>query len=101
MLQLTKQRHRNDGGGQENRNLPSENHARLRGLNPRGSGMNSLSPGTGAKRPAAHWRLALSIRSRLEATKFHQMKRGVREALPAEQYHSRGAAGAERLGIAA
>ena len=37
-----------------------------------GSGMNSVSPGTGANRPSAQSRFALSIRSVLLDTKFHQ-----------------------------
>ena len=38
-----------------------------------GSGMNSVSPGTGANRPVFHSSLACSIRSLREDTKFHQM----------------------------
>ena len=44
--------------------------------------MNSLSPGTDAKRPFAQSRFACSMRSRLEATKFHQMWRGVGKGSP-------------------
>src|SRR5262249_9240959 len=41
-----------------------------------GSGMNSLSPGTLAKRPSFQSSLALSIRSCDDDTKFHQLWRG-------------------------
>src|SRR2546423_13408455 len=41
-----------------------------------GSGMNSVSLGTCAKRPLFQSCLACSIRSLLEETKFHQMWRG-------------------------
>ena len=39
---------------------------------PSGSGMNSASPGTGAKRPAFQSTFARSMRSRELETKFHQ-----------------------------
>ena len=38
-----------------------------------GSSTRSVSPGIGAKRPAAQSALAASMRSSVEATKFHQM----------------------------
>jgi hypothetical protein len=38
-----------------------------------GSGMNSVSRGTGSKRPVFQSSLACSIRCLLEDTKFHQM----------------------------
>lgn len=41
-----------------------------------GSGMGSASPGTVGKRPARQSILAAAIRSRLELTKSHSMKRG-------------------------
>ena len=41
-----------------------------------GSGMNSLSPGTLAKRPSFQSALAFSMRSFDDDTKFHQMCRG-------------------------
>src|ERR1700722_3430965 len=47
-----------------------------------GSGMNSCSLGTGAKRPAFQSALACSIRSLLEETKFHQIWRGPSSASP-------------------
>jgi hypothetical protein len=40
---------------------------------PSGRGMNSVSPGTGAKRPDFQSSLASSMRSRRDDTKFHQM----------------------------
>jgi hypothetical protein len=40
---------------------------------PSGSGMNSVSPGTGVKRPLFQFSFACSMRSRREETKFHQM----------------------------
>jgi hypothetical protein len=40
---------------------------------PSGSGMNSVSPGTGVKRPVFQSSLASSMRSRRDDTKFHQM----------------------------
>src|SRR4029077_2931626 len=47
-----------------------------------GSGMNSCSLGTCAKRPLFQSALACSIRSLLEETKFHQMWRGPSSASP-------------------
>src|SRR6185312_7774176 len=47
-----------------------------------GSGMNSCSCGTGAKRPDFQSCFACSIRSLLEETKFHQMWRGPSSASP-------------------
>src|SRR6266480_7559619 len=47
-----------------------------------GSGMNSCSLGTCAKRPAFQSALACSMRSLLEETKFHQMWRGPSSASP-------------------
>src|SRR5580658_3285048 len=44
--------------------------------------MNSVSPGTAGNCPDAQRCLARSIRSFEEATKFHQMKRGVVNAAP-------------------
>jgi hypothetical protein len=35
--------------------------------------MNSVSPGTGVKRPLFQFSFACSMRSRREETKFHQM----------------------------
>ena len=50
--------------------------------------MRSVSPGTGAMRPAAQSAFACSMRSWLEATKFHQMNRRA-DGRPAERQHPR------------
>ena len=55
---------------------------RLRDRYRSGSGMNSVSSGTLAKRPVFQSSLACSIRSLLEETKFHQMCRGPSSAVP-------------------
>src|SRR5215475_4349309 len=47
-----------------------------------GSGMNSVSPGTGVKRPVFQSCFACSMRSFDEETKFHQMCRGPSSAVP-------------------
>src|SRR5262249_9287388 len=47
-----------------------------------GSGMNSVSPGTGLNRPLFQSSLACSIRSRRDETKFHQIYRGPSSAAP-------------------
>jgi hypothetical protein len=47
-----------------------------------GKGMNSVSPGTGSKRPSAQSRLACSMRSVELDTKFHQMCRSPSMASP-------------------
>jgi hypothetical protein len=52
------------------RALPTPRHGRP---HPSGSGMNSVSPGTGPKRPDFQSSFADSIRSRRDDTKFHQM----------------------------
>src|ERR1700752_3084725 len=49
---------------------------------PSGSGINSASPGTGAKRPAFQSALACSMRSRELETKFHQRYRGPSSGSP-------------------
>jgi hypothetical protein len=65
-----------------------------------GSGMNSVSSGTGSNRPPFQSSLACSIRSRLEETKFHQILARCLHAGAAEEHRAGAAHGLDRDAVA-
>src|SRR5258708_37407063 len=68
-----------NGGGSR---IRATEKTRKEGTVHSGSGMNSVSLGTCAKRPLFQSALACSIRSLEEETKFHQIWRGPSSASP-------------------